>query len=135
MTITLISRLNCEVEKIDNPTGDIDIPGTWTERLQATIMAICGNDFQNHLLKASTWEGARVVLIGDALRSRAILIHPEDPPGLVHLAKDDGQMINLTWIEAEKAVWLGELLEIGYMSTFDLLDLGNYENDRLKHLA
>jgi hypothetical protein len=128
----LTTRLGCLFDKIDDPIGDIHLPGTWIERLNATIAAICGNDLRSFLYDTPTWEGARVVLIGNAWCSRAILIHPEDPPGLVHLAKDDGQMINLTWLEAEQAVWLSQMLEVGYMSTYDLLDLGHYENNRLE---
>lgn len=128
----LTTRLGCLIDSINEPTGGIQLPGTWIERLDATIAAICGKDFRSVLLEAPTWEGARVALIGNSWLSRAVLFHPEDPPGLVYLAKDDGRMIDLVWLEAERAVWLGELLEVGHMSTYDTLDLGKHENDRLE---
>ncbi|MBI2038186.1 MAG: hypothetical protein HYT15_04690 [Candidatus Magasanikbacteria bacterium] len=133
----IITHLGYEIESSD-PTGGLELPGTWKERFEAMVQFLMDQDYASYVYPGTTPRGLQVFALGESRRSRLLAAHPEDRPGILYLVKDDGEDPDLTEIQVVSAFCIGQVVDNNgsincYLNIKELLGLRNHRNERLMH--
>ena len=117
---------------IDSDKRSTDLSADGDERFHQIAQRLSRCDFRGREFEGADPQGCRIFLIGESGWSRALAVHPKDPPGIVYLLKDDGADIDITKpVEVEKTMWLNELVWNSHVSVWDALEPGRHRNNRL----